>query len=179
MQKMKRYCYFMKVEKTKLYGRICEFIKDIEIEVLKWNEEANLKRNIEAAQKCSSNISYKMSKGMYRSSNCDQFEEDFQQFLESYNRECMGQSSGLALSQFLKELIPQVYKYFDAAIKDEIREIVSHRHTSEPQEGLHERIVMTEGLLYTLERDIIDIEIKRLAVEKARRVKHKESYEAK
>jgi hypothetical protein len=133
----------MKAEKTKLYGRICEFVKDTEVEVLKWNEEANLRRNIEAAQRFSSNISYKLSKGMYHSNNRDQFEQDFQHFLENYSKECIGQSSGLALTQFLKELVPQIYKYFDASIKDEIKEMVNHRHTSEPQEGLHERIVMT------------------------------------
>lgn len=57
--------------------------------------------------------------------------------------------------------------------------MVETRHLSVPQEGLHERIVMTEGLLFTLEKDIIAIENRRLAVEKNRKRKYKESYEAK
>lgn len=38
---------------------------------------------------------------------------------------------------------------------------------------------MTEGLLFTLEKDIVDIETRRLAIEKARKKKYKESYETK
>mgnify|MGYP000889902995 FL=1 len=56
---------------------------------------------------------------------------------------------------------------------------MENRHLSVPQEGLHERIVMTEGLLFTLEKDIVVIETRRLAIEKARKKKYKESYETK
>lgn len=101
---------------------------------------------------------------MYRSVELDQFKHDFELFLEAYRRECIGRSSGYALSQFLKEMVPHIYRYFDVTIKGEIKELVETRHLSVPQEGLHERIVMTEGLLYTLEKDVVDIENRRIAI---------------
>lgn len=121
MHNLKRYCYFLKAEKTKLYGRLCEFIKDTEMEVIKRNDESNYRRNMELAARCASPISYKMNRSIYRSNQLDQFEQDFHVFLESYRRDCIGKSSGYALSQFLKELVPSIYQYFDGAIKGEIK----------------------------------------------------------
>jgi len=73
------------------------------------------------AGKCALTVNYKIGHNIYRSSQLDQFEQDFDLFLQSYHRDCIGKSSGYALSQYLKELVPQIYRYFDGAIKDEIK----------------------------------------------------------
>lgn len=46
MLKLKKYCSFVRPERTQIYKRLNEYMEEMEEEVMKWNDETNFKNNL-------------------------------------------------------------------------------------------------------------------------------------
>lgn len=138
---------------------------------MRHNNELNYSKNMEIAEDCLSKMKNSMTYKCYTTKNLSLYSDDFSRFLNEYKVRSLGANNGEALKHWMAGHNKKVEAYFTEVITTDLSKSVA-KSNDQSKDDLIERIALTEGMLATVEKELISLERKRDGLEK-------ESYEKK